>query len=258
MTGEPDGLAPVAPPPMLRIVVDASSLAIRGAVSSAAHEEILRETAARLFAGRNPVFEVEVQPALPPGWSLVTDTTLRALAAMRMATAEIDGSTVSIRGMTTSTATWEGAAARISRSLLPGMRLRREVVEVEPEESFNRQCAELFRNALRGRGIGFATASAEIGTSAFPLLDELVQIATDCPAAIITVKGHTDDSGNETTNRLLSQARADAVSAYLAARGISPGRIVAAGVGSAEPLIDGDNPQAQRRNRRIDMDISFR
>ena len=110
----------------------------------------------------------------------------------------------------------------------------------------------------RGRGIEFGRASAEIGTASMPLLDELIQIAADCPDSDIEITGHTDNTGGDATNLALSQQRANAVASYLAAGGIAEQRIRAAGVGSAEPLVAEDAPQARRLNRRIEIELSFR
>ena len=83
------------------------------------------------------------------------------------------------------------------------------------------------------------------------MLDELVQVATDCPGGRIEITGHTDASGHETGNIALSQARAEAVASYFVAAGIPPERLLAAGAGSSEPIVQGDDARARRLNRRI-------
>ncbi len=139
----------------------------------------------------------------------------------------------------------------------PEMDIQHRVEEVGSAGSMNRQCIELFRTTLRGRRIEFPRAGADLSTSAFPLLDELIQIAVDCPAASIDVTGHTDSVGEESVNQPLSRARAEAVAAYLEAGGIAKKRISAQGVGSSKPLVSEDNAQARQLNRRIDIEISF-
>ena len=85
------------------------------------------------------------------------------------------------------------------------------------------------------------------------MLDEIVQIASDCPATTMTITGHTDASGEESANLRLSEARARAVADYLIARGISVERITVSGAGSSVPLLPGRDAHARRTNRRIDF-----
>jgi len=129
--------------------------------------------------------------------------------------------------------------------------------ESRPAETMNCQCIELFRTAMRGRRIEFPRSGAILGTSASPLLDELIQVAADCPAGHIEIVGHTDSTGAASANQNLSQARADAVAAYMIAGGIAASRISAIGVGSSQPLVAEDGSQARQRKRRITIVIRF-
>ena len=254
------GIAPGQPAgesPDLRIEVQPSHLKVSGVVSSVAHEVILRETAARLFADRNAEFSVEVRGALPPGWALVTDLTLQALAETRSSIAMIDDSGISIRGFSKNADRWTFAASRIEDALPAGWSLHQQMEEISSVSSINRQCIELFRTAMRGRKIEFARASSTLGTATGPLLDELIQIVTDCPGSLVSVTGHTDSTGAENVNLALSQARAEAVARYLVAGGVLQGRITATGVGSAEPLTEESSPQARQLNRRIEVELRF-
>lgn len=244
-------------PTGLTIEVRDDEVVVNGTVSSAAHEEILRQTVQDRFNGKAPVFEVTVRPALPPGWALITDITLRALAETRSSTAAITPPGIAITGFTEDLAAWKLALVRVHNNALPGMTVSHEVIEVSTAGSMRRQCIELFRTAMRGRQIEFPRASAELGTAAGPLLDELIQIAVDCPAALIDVTGHTDSIGDESVNLALSQARAESVSAYMIAGGIVETRITAKGVGSSQPLAKETSAQAARLNRRIEIAVRF-
>ncbi len=252
----PDMEPPLARPEMT-LMVQPSGVKISGAISSAANEALLRETAAQLFPGQTAVAELQIRAALPPGWALATDLTLKALAETRSATAVIRPYAVTVRGFSADAGRWETAAARTRDYLPEGWRFRFQVEETDPGGSIERQCIELFRTALRGRKIAFERASAELGTASMPLLDELIQIAVDCPAAMIEITGHADNSGTEAGNLALSQQRADAVAGYLVASGIAERRLTATGVGSSRPLVADNTPQGRRLNRRIDIELTF-
>ena len=132
-----------------------------------------------------------------------------------------------------------------------------EVEQLKIGASLEEQCRQLFASVSGERHIGFKPSSNELTTNAFSLLDEIIQIAADCPSAAITITGHTDNSGDEHTNQPLSKARADSVVAYMVARGISAERLQSHGAGSSVPLSTDDNARARKLNRRIEFEISF-
>jgi OOP family OmpA-OmpF porin len=241
----------------LTIENDGDAISLKGDISSNAHESILARSVAEFFPDHTRSMDLVVRPALPPGWALITDITLKALAETLTATALITPERIELRGYSLDPEHWVAARQRIADNLLIGMQLDVGVIRMGPAAPLSRQCIELFRTALRGRSIGFALGSAEIGTASMPLLDELVQIAADCPTAAISITGHTDNSGDEAANLALSRMRAAAVAAYMTGAGIAGDRITAIGVGSAEPLVDETGARARRLNRRIDVELSF-
>jgi len=256
-TQEPALPADLEVQPRLTIDVNQTHVAIRGNVSSVAHESILRQRAITLYPKRTRSFELREQAALPPGWALISEITLRATAEIYSSTIEITPSGINIRGIVSHTADWREGLSRIERNLPPGMRLDHELSEINSTTSLDRQCISLFRTAMRGRKIEFRRSSDTLGTSAFPLLDDLMLIAADCPAAIINITGHSDNTGNESGNLALSKARANAVAAYMTAGGISAERFTTNGAGSSRPLVAENTAQAHQLNRRIEIEIAF-
>jgi OOP family OmpA-OmpF porin len=243
--------------PRLQIDLGRSSIAVSGEVSSLAHEAILRQLLLQRFADHEQDIQLSVRGVSPPGWALVTELTLKLLAESWSGQANIDTQRLYLRGITLDRKAAEFAAARLQRNLLPGMTLDYEFAEIYPPRSFERQCLELLRTASRGRPVEFGRSSAELSGSAYAVLDELVQIAADCPAARIAISGHTDNTGNEENNIALSEARARAVADYLIAGGIRADRIRSSGLGSAQPIVTEDSNRARQLNRRIEFDFSF-
>ena len=72
----------------------------------------------------------------------------------------------------------------------------------------------------------------------------------------ITVTGHSDSVGDAATNQRLAQARAVAVVAYLASRGVDRTRMSARGVGAAMPIADNATEAGRRANRRVEIAVS--
>lgn len=101
---------------------------------------------------------------------------------------------------------------------------------------------------------------SNIGEAAGSKLDSLYNILVSLPNARIQVSGYTDGKGSVAYNKILSDKRARACAAYLAAKGIAADRISFESFGACCPvemeLINGrDNPDGRSRNRRALINI---
>jgi outer membrane protein OmpA-like peptidoglycan-associated protein len=101
--------------------------------------------------------------------------------------------------------------------------------------------------------IKFPFGSAELTGDAKALLQKLAHVlnADALASRPIKVVGHTDAAGSDELNAVLSVARAEAVSTYLAEQGVPGRRLVASGVGKR----DHKNPQdpLAAENRRVEI-----
>ena len=103
--------------------------------------------------------------------------------------------------------------------------------------------------------INFASGKATILPDSFPVLDDVAQAMRDYPTIRIEVAGHTDNVGEDPTNLKLSNARAQAVVAYLTAKGIAPSRLQAMGYGEANPIDTNRTEEGRLNNRRVEFNI---
>jgi outer membrane protein OmpA-like peptidoglycan-associated protein len=102
----------------------------------------------------------------------------------------------------------------------------------------------------------FDSGKATIQSKSFALLDQVVTVLrTHRELKKVRVEGHTDDAGPDDKNLALSQARADAVRAYLVERGIAAERLEAIGYGSTRPAAAGKGSKAREANRRVEFVI---
>lgn len=102
----------------------------------------------------------------------------------------------------------------------------------------------------------FENGKADILPSMHADLDKLANFLLDHPDFSLNISGHTDSQGSEDSNLRLSQARADAIRAYLMyVFKISPDRVTATGFGSAKPLVQEHNDESRKLNRRVEFDI---
>jgi outer membrane protein OmpA-like peptidoglycan-associated protein len=116
-------------------------------------------------------------------------------------------------------------------------------------------CQTAFTETLAGRLIAFETGSATISSESAALLDALSGAALLCQAHRIEIGGHTDVRGADDANLKLSQARADAVLAYLAAKGAPTANLAAIGFGETRPLDPARTEAAYAKNRRIEFTV---
>ena len=72
---------------------------------------------------------------------------------------------------------------------------------------------------------------------------------------LISVDGHTDDSGDAAQNRSLSEQRAVAVAKHLIAEGVEPQRLIVVGRGSERPIADNATEIGREANRRVVLRI---
>ena len=103
--------------------------------------------------------------------------------------------------------------------------------------------------------VSFADGGATLTPEARGALDQLAQALFGCPAAMLEIAGHTDTTGSATSNKRLSQRRAERVASYLAQKGIPEQRLAAIGYGEAFPLMPNTSAENRAQNRRITMRI---
>jgi outer membrane protein OmpA-like peptidoglycan-associated protein len=75
--------------------------------------------------------------------------------------------------------------------------------------------------------------------------------------ASIELIGHTDSTGIEGTNQLLSQQRAEQVRARLLRGGVPPANLRPRGVGTTQPLRTEDTEEGRRLNRSVTFKVTF-
>ena len=89
-----------------------------------------------------------------------------------------------------------------------------------------------------------------------PLLTEVANLLIEHPEIVkIEVQGHTDDKGDNASNKDLSQRRVDAVVKFLVTQGVDVARLVPVGYGEEKPIASNKTEPGRAQNRRVQFMI---
>ncbi|MPS48840.1 OmpA family protein [Methylobacillus sp.] len=104
--------------------------------------------------------------------------------------------------------------------------------------------------------ISFASGKADIEPNFRVVLDNFATTLKNNPNTLVTIIGHTDNTGSDAINNPLSVNRAANTRDYLIARGIAANRFTIDGRGSREPLVSNDTPANRAKNRRVEIFVA--
>ena len=88
-------------------------------------------------------------------------------------------------------------------------------------------------------------------------LDELADVLIKKATWKLEISGHTDNIGGENFNLVLSKKRAEALKNYLIFKGVDTNRLITFYFGGTQPLIDNTTLEGRKKNRRVEMKITF-
>lgn len=162
---------------------------------------------------------------------------------------KIDGSTVSLKGEVANEAQRQKIASNVATSLNPTYTVNNGLRVSAADQS-------VLDGTLANRTIEFQSGKAELTASGKAILDEMTVAMLKLKERKVDIIGHTDNQGLRATNQGLSQARAEAVKAYLAGHGIKSELMTASGQGADRPVASNDSTEGRARNRRIEFRLA--
>lgn len=101
--------------------------------------------------------------------------------------------------------------------------------------------------------IYFESGSDELQTNSHAQLNQLASLMQSNSQLKVVVSGHTDNVGEDMSNMILSQKRADAIKYYLMGQSITPERISSVGQGKGQPISDNASAEGRKENRRVEI-----
>ncbi len=101
----------------------------------------------------------------------------------------------------------------------------------------------------------FDVNSAVLKPGAYDEIDRVAYVLKKYPQTMIRIEGHTDSTGSEQYNQMLSERRAMAVRDALVQRGVDPRRIQVIGFGESKPIATNQTEAGRQLNRRVTIVI---
>ncbi|MCS6832561.1 MAG: OmpA family protein [Flammeovirgaceae bacterium] len=114
-----------------------------------------------------------------------------------------------------------------------------------------------YKNTLLEEGklevhdIRFDENSYQIKNESIPILENIASVIIENNMWKIQIEGHTDSTGSDADNQILSEKRASAVMNKLIEIGVPQEKLVAIGYGESKPLVEETSEAMKAKNRRV-------
>jgi general secretion pathway protein A len=105
--------------------------------------------------------------------------------------------------------------------------------------------------------IYFKRNSNELPDETYEALNNIANLMLKTPSATLDIKGYSDSTGSFNYNQKISQFRANTIKIYMVDKGVDPGKIKTAGLGSQNPLASNETAEGRRQNRRVELTLDF-
>jgi outer membrane protein OmpA-like peptidoglycan-associated protein len=104
--------------------------------------------------------------------------------------------------------------------------------------------------------INLFTPATEISDSGKKVLDQVGSFLKKNSGRKVVVRGHTDSTGSESTNRSVSEKRANKVREYLVAyQNVNPSQVTSEGLGPSQPVANDATEAGRALNRRVEIAV---
>lgn len=226
-------------------------IVVTGAVPDESSKAALLAQVRALYGADRVVDQVGIaQVSLPPNWNgYVQKLITPNLKLISKGELKVDGTNVTLRGEVANEAQRQQIASDVATSLNPSYTVNNGLRVSAAEQN-------LLDAALAKRIIEFDSGRATLTPSGRAILDEMAAALDKVKGRKVEVIGHTDNVGLRDSNLALSQARAEAVRAYLTGKGISPDMVMVSGQGPDRPVAENSTAQGRARNRRIEFRVA--
>lgn len=235
------------------VMAQASSetpVVVSGTVADEASKAALLERLRGLYGAARVVDQLAVgSVATPANWNEYVQRLIGPnLKLIKGGQLRVEGNNVSLRGDVASEAQRQQIAGDIASALNPTYIVNNGLRVAASEQS-------VLDAALADRIIEFESGKAALTPAGMEVLNQMAAAMHKLKGVKVEVIGHTDNAGSRAGNLSLSQARAEAVKAYVVSQGIAGELIAVSGEGPDRPVADNRTAEGRARNRRIEFKV---
>ena len=242
--------APVLADGTTASVAAAAPIVVSGTVADDASKAALLARLRAVYGAERVVDQLAVgRVSAPPNWNEHVARLIGPnLKLVTRGQLQIDGTSVSLRGDVASEAQKRQIAGELALNLDPSYTVNNGLRVAVSEQA-------MLDAALADRIIEFESGKAALTDSGKAILDQMSVALLGLKDKKVEVIGHTDNAGSRAGNLSLSQARAEAVKAYVVGRGVRADMVTVSGEGPDRPVADNRTPEGRARNRRIEFKV---
>lgn len=242
--------------PSLKIAFENGKYRITGTVPDEATKQQILAKAKEVYGEGNYIDELKVGGVSKPDWLS------SALALMPFTKNGVTNGGLSIEGKSLSLIGQVPTQADKDKIFADAVKANPNVtinnlLTISGQKPMTEEQAKVqskLNESLAGKIIEFETGSDKLTDKGKAILDEIAPIIKDSTDNL-EVDGHTDNKGNPTSNKSLSERRAKTVVAYLTGKGIDTKRLTPKGFGQEKPIADNNTDEGRQRNRRIEFQV---
>ncbi len=99
----------------------------------------------------------------------------------------------------------------------------------------------------------FDNNQAFLRPESYAELERVIRLMNENPELKIEIQAHTDNVGSASSNKRLSDRRADSALQYLIENGVEPTRMRSIGFGATKPVADNSTEEGRQLNRRVEL-----
>ena len=103
--------------------------------------------------------------------------------------------------------------------------------------------------------VTFDTDQSDVKSNFRPVLESVSEVLKEYKSTMIQVAGHTDSTGGDKYNLMLSQQRAQSVANILSGFGVEQVRLDTVGFGETQPIASNSTASGREQNRRVELTL---
>jgi OmpA-OmpF porin, OOP family len=128
-----------------------------------------------------------------------------------------------------------------------------EISQMIQEVTANEMLDALNKDGFIALNILFETGKSAIQNESLPIVNQIFELLNSDTELKISIEGHTDNVGDATANKKLSNDRAKSVMDALVAKGVDKTRLSFVGWGQEKPVADNRTDDGRTKNRRVEI-----